>query len=480
MNEKIRQYIDSVVPEGLDKQKRTELCDELECHIFDIIDDYEEIGYTYEQSVDIALEKMGEDSKIKKEIKDNFDELHHEETIWAIWVCIGLVFFNLFLALFGVMVYFPIEPEPLSIYFGGVSISFVITNLLFKYIDSLIKKNYSKSLKGVAVAHLIIALLPAYPQHSFGALIYNLAYLNDYFGNGIMNETYEKYRVYAYVASVIYCLAVAGICMYVSNTKRERKKKIRKISTVSFGVILLLLLIINETAFVFADNYNNKLDYEFFHIIGFSVNDSDRKICDELITYGDYDIIYEKLKEYGYVNTEEYKENLNQHELKYFDRKTQQWPSIFNNDYEIWFYDDKYIVDFIYLKKDSKNKVTEIRTGESPDDFENLYDTSSYSSYFSISEMMNLKTGSSEADILEICDQSSIYSYCVKTKNAKIEKQYQLYYNDYYDSTDSSSENCYYVTLKLKDDKLCDKKAFVKNIRYSKTNEKTETVSELF
>ncbi len=84
MDNEIKKYIASVVPSNIPDKRRKLLSDELESHIYDKVDHYEEIGYTKEQSIRKALEEMGEGEEVKRSINVCFEDLYHEKTWWSI------------------------------------------------------------------------------------------------------------------------------------------------------------------------------------------------------------------------------------------------------------------------------------------------------------------------------------------------------------------------------------------------------------
>jgi len=135
MENKIKGYIASVVPSNISDRRRKLLSDELESHIYDKIDHYEEIGYTKEQSIKKALEEMGEGEEVKRSINACFEKLYHEKTWWAFAVGIGIFLINFIFGYFGIWVVNIVEyagdPNFLMMLASLAVICFVIGTMIY-------------------------------------------------------------------------------------------------------------------------------------------------------------------------------------------------------------------------------------------------------------------------------------------------------------------------------------------------------------
>lgn len=95
MDNKINEFIESLLPVDINLTKKENLKLELENHILDAIEFYEENGFSYEKSVERALNDFCSDEKNKKKIKKNYRKLHSENSLATffkktILVCIPL------------------------------------------------------------------------------------------------------------------------------------------------------------------------------------------------------------------------------------------------------------------------------------------------------------------------------------------------------------------------------------------------------
>ena len=81
MDNRINDFINTLLPDDVKPDKKEELKQELESHIFDTIDFYVENGFSYEKSIDKALADFCDDEKTKKKIKRKFVYLHTSNSL---------------------------------------------------------------------------------------------------------------------------------------------------------------------------------------------------------------------------------------------------------------------------------------------------------------------------------------------------------------------------------------------------------------
>ena len=81
MNNRINEFIETLLPDDINQTKKENLKYELESHILDAIEFYEENGFSYEKSVEKALNDFCSDEKTKKKIKNKFINLHCEKSL---------------------------------------------------------------------------------------------------------------------------------------------------------------------------------------------------------------------------------------------------------------------------------------------------------------------------------------------------------------------------------------------------------------
>lgn len=83
----VSDYLEAAVPKGLTASRRKLLIDELEGHIYDRVDAYMEIGYTKEESLQKAIEAMGDAEPVQVE----FNRLYNGDTVLACLVSFSMV-----------------------------------------------------------------------------------------------------------------------------------------------------------------------------------------------------------------------------------------------------------------------------------------------------------------------------------------------------------------------------------------------------
>ena len=84
----VSDYLDAAVPKGLTASRRKLLTEELEGHIYDRVDAYMQMGYTKEESLQKAIEAMGD----AEPVREQFDELYGESEWQVILTYVVLVF----------------------------------------------------------------------------------------------------------------------------------------------------------------------------------------------------------------------------------------------------------------------------------------------------------------------------------------------------------------------------------------------------
>lgn len=160
MNNKINEFIESLLPDDINQTKKESLKFELESHILDAIEFYEENGFSYEKSVEKALSDFCNDEKTKNTIKNTFANLYGENSIASIIKKLILIYIpvNVTLHLFAnYMIHI------------GTLVNAIIIPLIFYFVFSAIenRKNIKKSVRStialviglILVAHGFIALL---------------------------------------------------------------------------------------------------------------------------------------------------------------------------------------------------------------------------------------------------------------------------------------------------------------------------------
>lgn len=168
MNNKINEFIEELLPSDITPDKKENLRQELECHILEAIDFYEENGFSYEKSVEKALSDFCSDEKTKQTIKNKFANLHSENSIASIIkkIIIFYVPTNIILHLFG---RYMINTT--------VIVNAIIIPLIFYLIFTIIDKNKKLKKSVRSAISIFVALFLIFQSYltllfSFSDLIY--------------------------------------------------------------------------------------------------------------------------------------------------------------------------------------------------------------------------------------------------------------------------------------------------------------------
>lgn len=167
MNNKINEFIEELLPSDITPDKKDFLIQELECHILEAIDFYEENGFSYEKSVEKAFNDFYNDEKTKEIIKNKFANLHGENSVASIIKKIILFYIpiNIILHLFGK--YMISE----SVIIHAILIP-IVFYLIFSMIDKH-KKIKKSTRSAISIVISLVFLFQAYlTLFSFCDLVY--------------------------------------------------------------------------------------------------------------------------------------------------------------------------------------------------------------------------------------------------------------------------------------------------------------------
>lgn len=440
---RVKAFVDSFVPENLPKKKRLELKEELECHIFDKVDFYKEIGYTLEDSIEKALEDFGTKDETRSHIYNEFEELYYERSWFGIiaFAIVSLInFLCLPLDLWVMSADYNRDPDPISVFIGFCMIFLVLFMIAFARIKKL-----RKTLISIGVANLLIAvtlICAFYPQMASFGIGYNLIYLIDRFTpislGDMLTGGYEGVFVMAFyfgflVIPSVYCFAEAF--RIKSGFAKEIKKPWLKTSI--FTVIFYSVAIITSLLYPAADKYIE--DYPvWFNEYNSYICEETEGIFEEIRVGNSYEDAAEILASYGYISVDEYEKTLDKLTLKQFRNDIDNLS--FADGYEIWFNKNKVPQGNGFVGIMSKNGVvTGIAIGNISDKMydENHADFGMYNSDFLVN--INLLTeflesvekGDSEQEIMEnfagFGTLGEVYGKRFTTENGVEKHYYRIY-----------------------------------------------------
>ncbi|MGN1419528.1 MAG: permease prefix domain 1-containing protein [Acutalibacteraceae bacterium] len=441
MDNEVQKYIDSVIPKNIPKSRQSSISDELESHIYEKIDFYEEIGYSKEQSIKKALEEMGEDEEVKQSICDEFDELYHEKTWWAFAVGAGILLINFICGIIGLWVsgidYMgdPILPQATA--------SVVLILIIFGIILFAVKKRYVNVLIGIAVSNFIIGisiLWCFYPQCAIWSAYYNLCYLLDKFTPLFAIDYFDIAESVCFFGSIIFVIAISVFCIFLAINIEEMKdktiKNIRKGIGFVFAALCVATCILHPLSTEYKDNYK-----KWFFEYNVCISAESTAIYNELNETESYDDAVGILKSADYTNYEEFEKTLEKAILKQI-RANMNHFTLFDDSYEIWFNPEKDIYGngFVFIKKDQEGNLTgygigngfTMYTTNSSGDYDfRIYETQSVRKddmQKSMKMFKNLKIGDKEEDVMNFFGKEQGVKYTIFTEknDGKISHYYRI------------------------------------------------------
>lgn len=458
MNPKLSAYLDSLVPKNLSEKRRKVLFDELQCHILDKADRYEEIGYSKEESLDLALRDMGEDEKTKEAINGEFESLYREKTCWAILAGVLIFVLNLLCARFGQFV-------TSADYLGDPDFTMNLTSfgiifvMLFIVVAARSFK-LRKTLISVGAADLIIAaslLLCLFPQAALFSIETNIMYLLDKFSPFSMWSEIKMGATLFYPFGCMAFLFACGIYCFVSarKIKNGSAKKTRPFSKRIIAFCGAYLLVAVFTCALYPTAHKH-IEYDIPTYIN-SDNSYISKNSGELYSLIEHTDDYEKaaqiLTANGMVNAEDFKKTLDNSKRNALSKQIKKLK-LEDKTFEVWFYKESPPNGngLIFLKKDENGKIAARGVGNgAPFGAKGEYNI--YTFYFmdeyigkpqkAKENFASLQKGQSKEDVLKLFNGGEIYSkfnliengksidlYLIYFKNPKLEVNIELVFTD--------------------------------------------------
>lgn len=340
MNDKIKSYIQSVLPVNLSDAKRKALYDELCCHILDRYEFYKEIGFSDEESTQKAIHDMGEDEETTDYIRNEFDELYFEKTWWAVLAFFGVLVLNAIAGVFGVWVVAGDSLGPPSILRTVVSF-LMVTAILFGTWAAY-HFGCRKTLIALGTAEVMVAvslLFCFFPQAAFYSFFNAIFYLLDRFTPLILADASNIFlESFCAFAGMVFLLLLGLISFILSaHIKRhgmptQELRLSTQISAVAFLLIAVLSVCLLRPSLEYFHDYPVWFDEN-----SDSIDEDTAVLYDELCNIRNYNEAKAYLKTYGYISTDEYIQTLTPNDVKKFEKNFNQIDFFFDEDYEVFF-----------------------------------------------------------------------------------------------------------------------------------------------
>ena len=255
----VSDYLEAAVPKGLSASRRKLLTEELEGHIYDRVDAYMQMGYTKEESLQKAIEAMGD----AEPVREQFDELYGESEWQVILTYVVLVFCSIG-AIFSGFASFLIDshsdPSLLAVFLSTAFFSGLCLTTLACY-----KRKQEHTLAAVGVVMGIMSVTSLFTNAVFQPMCFaagsNIPYLLEKFTGlqfnnaNIYNCGFADYGLtVSYFSPLIF--AVSGAVLSVKCTRQSKKKwKYILPDTRAVAVILAVFTVVNTAVFFYSYKY---------------------------------------------------------------------------------------------------------------------------------------------------------------------------------------------------------------------------------
>lgn len=445
MNPKLSAYIDSLIPKNLSEKRRKALFDELQCHILDKADRYEEIGYSKEESLDLALRDMGEDEKTKESIKDEFESLYREKTWWAILAGVLILLLNLLCVRFGQFV-------ACVDYLGDPDFKMNLTSfgIIFVMLFTIVAARsfkLRKTLISVGAADLIIAaslLLCVFPQAALFSIATNIMYLLDKFTPISMWREINMGATLFYPFGCMAFLLTCSAYCFVS-AKRIRigsAKKTRPFSKRIIAFCGVYLLVAAFTCALYPTAYKH-IEYDiptYIYPDNSYISESSGELYSLIEQTDDYEKAAQILTSHGMVNTEDFKKTLDNSKRNALSKQIKKLV-LEDRTFEVWLYKESQPDGngLIFLKKDENGKIIDRGVGNGAS-FGAKGKFNIYTFYFmddfigkpqkAKEYFASLQNGQSKEDVLKLFEDGKTYSKFNFGENGKSVDRYMIYFKN--------------------------------------------------
>ena len=343
MNPNFKEYLDLLVPKNLPQKRRNELFNELETHLFDKARYYEEIGYSKDESLDLAVRDMGTDEKTIKEINGEFESLYRERTWQAPAAGAAVLLLNLLCAYSGNFVLSADYLGDPDFLMNCVSFGIIFVVLFIIVISKELKLR--KTLIAVGTANLLIAasvLLCVFPQAALFSIETNLAFLVDRFTpisawNGEYYGAAAFYFYFSYAFAVI-CAVCCFILARKIRTGRTEKNGSPKKRVFAFCGVFLFVAVFTCCLYPTAYSHIKNIP-QYVYPDNSYVSKNAASVYSQLEKTDSYEESRKILSANNMVNTDEFKKTLTYSQKKALSKQLGQLK-LEDKSFEIWFSKD--------------------------------------------------------------------------------------------------------------------------------------------
>lgn len=369
MNPNFKEYLDLLVPKNLPQKRRNELFNELETHLFDKAQYYEKIGYSKDESLELAVRDMGTDKGTVREINVEFESLYRERTWQAIIAGALVLLFNGLCGHFG---QFVVSADYLGApVFLMNCVSFGLVFVMLFVIVAARGLKFRKMLAAVGVADFIVGaslLFCFFPQAALFSIETDIMYFIDRFSPFSMwSEIYDGAHFFYPFGCMIFLFSCTGYCLVsarkIKNGTDKRTAPFSK-RLIVFCAVYLLVAVFTCALYLSAFKH---MEYDiptYIDPYNSYISPKSETAYEAVLKAENYDEASAVLSEIGAVNTEKFKETLNYSQKKALS-KQMKLLKLEDETFDVWFF-GKECPDgngLIFLKNDGNGKIAACGVG---------------------------------------------------------------------------------------------------------------------
>lgn len=439
MDDRITQFLHTVIPQDIPKKKKAQVEAELACHIEDKAEHFKDLGFSDEDSLKKSFEAFAETDEIKNTICEKFDELYHEKTLWAVLAGAAVAVMNLLSFPLDIWIDSADHNDDPSTYSAAVSFTFVLA--VISLIVFAKAKKYNKMLLGIACGVALTAILPimnVYAQAAVYAIVRGTRYLvNEYTPLFIPNSAFVVFaEFYTYLlvlplVEIAVCI-VSAVRIKHGKTTAQTAKRVGKrfaVFAVCYSCIAAFLSY-SVPAAVRYENYPRPFDKNAY------MSYTSESAFNEIADCGSVEECDKILRENGLITIDDFRKKLGGALRKELDRQIKDFN--IPESFIVYVMHDSYTADgngFIFLKEEG-GKVTLKGVGSTCALDDNIFNSMPNGSntsikYEALSEFFtSLKKGQPEQEIAEKIESiGEIYSIFRYGENMN-STAYRVYFRD--------------------------------------------------
>lgn len=241
----VEDYLNSVIPPNLTDNKKAELREEIETHIYDKAEFYIKIGYEEKIAFEKAVDEMGREEV--ENIKASFEVIYKDSSFKGKLAFVGLCLVNLLSIIEGYG--YVILPDPPELRLPSIAVLCVFLcffNFLTVYSVKCYRRGLYKQLAGITSAMWLITASSLFTS----GLFFPVIYAGERIFRLITNDSfYSNSLFYSFIVLSINFISLATyalVCNSALNTDKafNRKKHVLSLKGISILIAIVSLVFV--------------------------------------------------------------------------------------------------------------------------------------------------------------------------------------------------------------------------------------------